>query len=598
VFDEASQVRPVDALGSVLRGRQLVVVGDEKQLPPTSFFDTMVTTEGVTEGEEDGPGTNVTQDMQSILGLCAAQGMLSRMLRWHYRSRHDSLIALSNAEFYESGLVIFPSPSRSQDGEGLSLRHLPDTAYDRGSTRTNPKEADAVAQAALDHARTRPTLTLGIVAFSQAQKVAIENRIEALARKHADFDAWIRGNPEEPFFVKNLENVQGDERDVMLISVGYGRDAKGAVSMNLGPLNQAGGERRLNVLITRARRRCVVFTNLTADDLDLRRAGGAGIKAFKSFLAYAKAGRLEMAAKETKAVDSEFEAQILAALKRAGYQVETEVGSGGYRIDLAVLDPATPGRYLLGIECDGAHYHDARWARDRDRLREAVLRGLGWNLHRIWSADWYQNREECLRRCIAAIEGSKSAKAVSAAPTSRPAAFERGSQTPETPAVTPYAAAKVAASLGDTHLADLPTETVAQFIAVIVEDEGPVHVDEIKRRVLEAIQARSGSKRDAAIEEAVNVASTRGLVKMKCGFLWPRKDRPIVPRDRSDLPDVSRRLEFVCDEECLAALDRAVKEACGCDGDEATAQAIRILGVKRNDEAIARLKALFPATYP
>jgi very-short-patch-repair endonuclease len=464
-------------------------------------------------------------------------------------------------------------------------------------TRTNPKEADAVAAAALEHARTRPTLTLGIVAFSQAQKVAIETRIESLARKHADFDTWVRGNPEEPFFVKNLENVQGDERDVMLISVGYGRDAKGAVSMNLGPLNQSGGERRLNVLITRARRRCVVFTNLTADDLDLKRAGGAGIKAFKSFLAYAKAGRLEPSSKEKKEVESDFETQVLAALKRAGYQVETQVGSGGYRIDLAVVDPATPGRYLLGIECDGAHYHGARWARDRDRLRETVLRGLGWRLHRIWSADWFRNREECLQRCIAAIEASKAAKPAPAAPVARPGKIERGSQAPEIPPVTPYASAKVAASLGDTHLADVPTETVAQFIAVIVEDEGPVHVDEIKRRVLEAIQARSGAKRDAAIEEAVSVAAGRGLVRLKAPFLWPRKDRPVVPRDRSSLPDVSRRLDYVCDEECLAALDRAVKEACGCDGDEAATQAIRILGVKRNDEAIVRLKALFLATH-
>ncbi|MBV8878902.1 MAG: DUF4011 domain-containing protein, partial [Planctomycetaceae bacterium] len=257
VFDEASQVRPVDAIGSILRGRQLVVVGDEKQLPPTSFFDTMVSAEGITDGEEDGPGTNVTQDMQSILGLCAAQGMPARMLRWHYRSRHDSLIALSNHEFYEDGLVFFPSPHLKSEGEGLSLRHLPTTAYERGSTRTNPLEADAVAQAVLEHARSHPTLTLGVVAFSQAQKAAIEMRIEALARKHADFDAWVRSHPEEPFFVKNLENVQGDERDAMFISVGYGRDAKGAVSMNFGPLNQAGGERRLNVLITRSRRRCV-----------------------------------------------------------------------------------------------------------------------------------------------------------------------------------------------------------------------------------------------------------------------------------------------------------------------------------------------------
>jgi very-short-patch-repair endonuclease len=593
VFDEASQVRPVDALGSVLRGKQLVVVGDEKQLPPTSFFDTMVTTEGVTEGEEDGPGTNVTQDMQSILGLCAAQGMLSRMLRWHYRSRHDSLIALSNHEFYENGLVIFPSPSRNVEGEGLGLRHLPATVYERGTTRTNPLEADAVAEAVLEHSRTRPTLTLGVVAFSQAQKQAIEHRIELLARKDVNFDAWVRGSREEPFFVKNLENVQGDERDAMFISVGYGKDAKGAVSMNLGPLNQAGGERRLNVLITRARRSCVVFTNLTADDVDLRRAGGAGIRAFKAFLAFAKAGRLEVPASEKRDLDAEFETQVYAALRRAGYELETQVGSGGYRLDLAVVDPATPGRYLLGIECDGARYHTARWARDRDRLREAVLRGLGWKLHRIWCADWHRNREEALGRCVAAIEASKGARTAPSGGAAKPETIERGSQAPETPTVAPYAPAKVGANLGDTHLAEVPTETVAQFIAAIVEDEGPIHVDEVKRRVLEAIQARSGSKRDAAIEEAVTAASTRGLVRRRGDFLWGRKDVPVVPRDRSALPDSGRRLDYVCDEECRAALERAVKESCGCDADEAATQAIRILGVKRNDEGIVRLKTLF-----
>jgi very-short-patch-repair endonuclease len=591
VFDEASQVRPVDALGSVLRGRQLVVVGDEKQLPPTSFFDTMVSTEGITDGEEDGPGTNVTQDMQSILGLCAAQGMPSRMLRWHYRSRHDSLIALSNHEFYEDGLVIFPSPSRNRDGDGLSLRHLPSTAYERGTTRTNPLEADAVAQAVLEHARTHPEMTLGVVAFSQAQKLAIEMRIEGLARKNPDFDAWVRGHPEEPFFVKNLENVQGDERDAMFISVGYGRDAKGAVSLNLGPLNQAGGERRLNVLITRSRRRSIVFTNLTADDLDLRRAGGAGIRAFKAFLTFAKEGRLEQKPGTAPEEEPEFEVQVAAALKRAGYALEAEVGSGGYRIDLAVMDPGSSGRYLLGIEFDGPRYQSARWARDRDRLRQAVLEGLGWRLHRIWSADWLKNREDCLRRCVAAIEASRKEKAAAPVRAAKAASLERTGPAPSGAAIAEYASAKVAASIGDTHLADIPTTTVAQFIGAIVEDEGPIHVEEVKRRVLEAIQARSGARRDAAIEEGVAMAVERKLAIRKGDFLWRKKD--VVPRDRSKLPDASRKLDYVCDEECAAALQLALKESCGCDAEEAAAQAIRMLGVKRNDEALARLKALF-----
>ena len=595
VFDEASQVRPVDALGSILRGRQLVVVGDEKQLPPTSFFDTMVSTEGITDGEEDGPGTNVTQDMQSILGLCAAQGMPSRMLRWHYRSRHESLIALSNHEFYEDSLVIFPSPGRRSDGEGLSLRHLPSTAYERGTTRTNPLEADAVAQAVLEHSRSQPTMTLGVVAFSQAQKLAIELRIEGLARKNADFDAWLRTHPEEPFFVKNLENVQGDERDAMFISVGYGRDAKGTVSMNLGPLNQAGGERRLNVLITRSRRRSIVFTNLTADDLDLRRAGGAGIRAFKAFLTFAKEGRLEQKSGATREGDPEFEVQVASALRRAGYALAAEVGSGGYRIDLAVVDPQSPGRYLLGIEFDGPRYQTARWARDRDRLRETVLDHLGWKLHRIWSADWLKNREDCLRRCVAAIEASRQERsALPAPPAPRgPVGIDRTAQVPAATAIEEYKTAKVAAAIGDTHLAEIPTPSVAQFIGAIVEDEGPIHVDEVKHRVLEAIQARSGAKRDAAIEEGIAMAVARNLVLRRGDFLWRKKD--VVVRDRTRMPDSSRRLDYVCDEECVAALRLALQESCGCDGEEAAAQALRMLGVRRNDEALTRLRRLFPS---
>jgi len=595
VFDEASQVRPVDALGSILRGGQLVVVGDEKQLPPTSFFDTMVSAEGITDGEEDGPGTNITQDMQSVLGLCAAQGMPSRMLRWHYRSRHDSLIALSNREFYEDGLVVFPSPARNLEGEGLSLRHLPETVYERGTTRSNPKEADAVAQAVLEHARMHPTLTLGVVAFSQAQKAAIEQRIEMLARKHADFDAWVRGHPDEPFLVKNLENVQGDERDAMFLSVGYGRDAKGVVSMNFGPLNQSGGERRLNVLITRARRRCVVFTNLTAEDLDLRRAGGAGVRAFKSFLTFAKSGQLEQKPGAPRLVDPEFEVQVAAALRRAGYTLEAEVGSGGYRIDLAVVDPDSPGRYLLGVEFDGPRYQGARWARDRDRLRETVLTGLGWKLHRIWSADWLRNREEALRRCVTAIEASRKEKTPLPVKSSRSEpVIDRGDQVPAVAPIVDYRMAKVRADIGDTHLAEIPTASLAQFIGAIVEDEGPVHVEEVKRRVLEAIQARSGSKRDAAIEEGVAMAVDRKIVQRKGEFLWGKGG--VVLRDRTKLPDASRSLEVVCDEECRAALQRAVKESCGCDADEGAAQAIRILGVKRNDDAVASLKRLFPTT--
>jgi very-short-patch-repair endonuclease len=384
VFDEASQVKPVDALGAIARGRQLVVVGDSRQLPPSSFFESLTST-----GEEV-DGENVTADMQSILELCQARQMPERMLRWHYRSRHQSLIAASNHLFYEDKLVVFPSPG-GQGRLGLRYHHLPDTCYERGTTHTNPQEAAAVAEAVLHHARTTPRLTLGVVAFSTAQRQAIEDALELRRRQQPETEAFFSRHPHEPFFIKNLENVQGDERDVILISIGYGRTRDGYLSMSFGPLNGEGGERRLNVLITRARQRCEVFTNLTAEDLDLSRTQAKGVAALKTFLGFAQHGRLNQSEETAREVESPFEEAVYRALTARGYQLRPQLGSQGFYIDLAVVDPERPGRYVLGIECDGALYHSARSARDRDRLRQQVLEAVGWRLHRIWSTDWFRN---------------------------------------------------------------------------------------------------------------------------------------------------------------------------------------------------------------
>ena len=290
IFDEASQVRPVDALGPLLRGRQAVVVGDSRQLPPTSFFDRLTGGETELDDDESAPAG----DVESVLGLFAAMGAPERMLRWHYRSRHESLIAVSNREFYDGRLIVFPSPDAARRERGLVLRHLPGAVYDRGGTRTNPAEAEAVAQAVLAHARAqlaRPheaRLTLGVAAFSMAQRQAIQDELERLRRDDPASEPFFAPGGPEPFFVKNLETVQGDERDVIFISVGYGRTADATLAMNFGPLNGDGGERRLNVLITRARLRCEVFSSLTADDIDLDRTRARGVRALKSFLAYAQ----------------------------------------------------------------------------------------------------------------------------------------------------------------------------------------------------------------------------------------------------------------------------------------------------------------------
>ncbi len=398
IFDEASQVRPVDALGAIMRASQAVVVGDSKQLPPTTFFDR------IADEDDEDADHSLTSDLESVLGMFCAQQAPQRMLRWHYRSRHESLIAVSNAEFYDGRLVVFPSPDKGRENSGLSLAGDSESFYKGGAGgRVNRGEAKAVARAAMRHARDEPGQTLGVAAFSVAQARCIEDELEILRRGDPSAEAFFSEHPEEPFFVKNLENVQGDERDVILISVGYGRTEDGRMSMNFGPLNNDGGERRLNVLITRARRRCVVHANFDADHLDLRRTSSRGVQALKKFLYYARTGQLDVPTATGREADSPFEEAVASALRARGHQVEHQIGSAGFFVDLAVVDPARPGRYLLGIECDGATYHSARSARDRDRLRQQVLEGLGWTIHRIWSTDWFMRPERETDRAEEAI---------------------------------------------------------------------------------------------------------------------------------------------------------------------------------------------------
>ena len=399
IFDEASQVKAVDAFGALLRGRQAIVVGDTKQMPPTDFFGRDIDTD-----DED----NVTSDIESILSMFRAKGAQERYLSWHYRSRHESLIAVSNVEFYDRKLVVFPAPGTRKNATGLRLQHIPNAIYDRGRTRTNPLEAKAVAMAVLDHAKNRPELSLGVVAFSVAQRDLIQVEVELLRRRQNNVDKFFNeAHPSEPFFIKNLENVQGDERDCIFISIGYGRNESGRIAKEFGPVNREGGERRLNVLISRAKMVMEVFSNFRADELDLDSNAGHGVRALKHFLKYAETRELDIPIETGKDVDSPFEFEVMTAIKEKGYSVEGQVGTAGYFIDMAVKDPEYPGRYILAIECDGASYHSSRSARDRDRLRQGVLESLGWKFHRIWSTDWFRDSKKELERVILAIERSR-----------------------------------------------------------------------------------------------------------------------------------------------------------------------------------------------
>ena len=594
VFDEASQVKPVDALGAIARGKQLVVVGDSKQLPPSSFFDTLVGT------GEDTSEDNVTADIQSILELCKARQMPERMLRWHYRSLHQSLIAASNHLFYENKLVIFPSPG-GQGQLGLVYHHLPHTHYERGTTRTNPQEAAAVAEAVLHHARTTPKLTLGVVAFSTVQRQAIQDALEVGRRQHPELQAFFHRHPHEPFFIKNLENVQGDERDVILISIGYGRTKDGYLSMSFGPLSGEGGERRLNVLITRAKRRCEVFTNLTADDLDLSgvKYENGGVAALKTFLEFAQHGRLSQNIETGREMDSPFEEAVFRALTARGYVVRPQIGSQGFFIDLAVVDPDQPGRYALGIECDGAMYHSARSARDRDRLRQQVLEAVGWRLHRIWSTDWFRDPVRETDRAEQAIaealrlhaldqpEELEEVEVLSETTDAPTAGFEREAAPPEPIIIRAmaYQVARLPDTVASQELHLHAPGQLANWVTEVVRIESPVHPDDVARRLGQAAgAAQVGRRMRASIDAAIRIATTLRTVRQQDGFLWDAlalgTELPL-PRDRSALPANWRKLALIAPQELAQAALHVIRQSIAIERDAVAGPAAKLLGFAR-----------------
>ncbi|MGK4339993.1 DUF3320 domain-containing protein [Ectopseudomonas oleovorans] len=586
VFDEASQVKAVDAFGAIMRGKQVVVVGDTRQMPPTDFFSRDVELD-----DEDA----ATADIESILSMFKAAGSQERYLRWHYRSRHESLIAVSNVEFYDSKLVVFPSAGQHPHASGVSFDYLPDALYDRGRTRTNKGEAKAVAQAVMQHAIQTPELSLGVAAFSVAQRDLIQVEIELLRRQMPEAEAFFTSQGSEPFFVKNLENIQGDERDKIFISIGYGRNESGRIAREFGPLNREGGHRRLNVLITRAKLAMRVFCNFRADELELDAGASLGVRALKNFLKYAETGVLEVARETGKAADSPFELEVIEALRERNYEVEPQVGTAGYFIDIAVKDPDYPGRYVLAIECDGASYHSSRSARDRDRLRQGVLEGLGWNFHRIWSTDWFRNPQQEIIRAVAAIEAARAriAEGRHALPQVAPEPkheIVRGAPAEETAPSSsqPYVKARLTPVVSMTELHQEKPERLMQMIRTVVEVEAPVHASEVTRRVMEAYGvARAGARITSVVDEAIRLGVRQGVYRGHGSFLYCADSRPVPIRSRAHLESAERKIEWVAPEELDQALLETVNLGFSMGCEDAISGALGLLGFGRATSKIA-----------
>ncbi|MFI9309541.1 DUF3320 domain-containing protein [Streptomyces triculaminicus] len=611
IFDEASQVLPQDAVNSVYRGRALIVAGDQKQLPPTSFFST-----GAEEDDEDEWDENTPVGFGSVLDICKGSGVLrSLSLRWHYRSRHENLIAFSNHEFYDGDLITFPGALEQGPDIGVEFIKA-DGDYDRGGRSNNPIEAATVAQRVIHHFTTRPHLTLGVVALSKAQAETIEEELHKARAGRPDLDKYFTEDRLDGFFVKNLETVQGDERDVIILSVGYGPDRQGRLLSTFGPINKEGGWRRLNVAVTRARRRMEVIASFHGGDL--KESTNVSVRALKRYLEYAANGPRVLeteAADPDAAPESPFEEEVFALLRGWGYTVQPQVGVAGYRIDMAIRHPDAPGAYALGIECDGAMYHSSRAARDRDRLRESVLREVGWRLHRIWGTDWYRNRRDAVERLRAAVEAACAADPhTSSAPPVESmdapvaegppeavqpvhfvpvvvtsASWSRPYQEVES-ALLAEVRARSCARLGvpGIELQDPgAAEAIAEVALCAVEVEGPVEEELIFTRVRTAWGLnRSGPVVRDRIQWALRSLARQGKI-VRLGTAYDRPGREITCM-RTPTPECNRKVGLVPATERRFALRRVVDEGPGTHREDLMREAARLFGWTRIGPDIRR----------
>jgi very-short-patch-repair endonuclease len=612
VFDEASQIPPWDAVGAIARGKQAVIVGDSKQLPPTSFFDK------AEEDEEALLDDEAVEEMESVLDEATASNLDQLQLRWHYRSRHESLITFSNRHYYDGRLHTFPSADERTEGLGVELRPLPSGTYDRGGSRTNRAEADAVVEEIERQLDLPDDLrpSVGVVTFSMAQQRLVQDLTDALRRRRPELERFFAESVVEPVFIKNLENVQGDERDVMLFSIGYGADRSGKLTMSFGPVNRKGGERRLNVAITRARSRLIVFSSLNPDQIDLNRTSAVGARHLRAFLRFARDGvralDAEALADDIARFESPFEQQVYDALVASGHAIHTQVGCSGYRVDLGVVDPDRPGRYLLGIECDGAAYHSSRNARERDRLRQAVLENLGWTMVRVWSTDWWFDREKQVKRIEEAIEAARraprrttdarpsslattSAKIESTPPLapSQPTVAERLSAAPPRPALPPVAVAyaglpSVPVGVKESFYEARSRGPLGLAVLTVVREAGPVHREAVWRHVAAAWGFQSlGSRISAQLDEAMTGLPVADRPVRRGEFLWPAQLAPAALQIWRPSETGERSAGEVAPEEIGRAAVWVVSRSLAIDPDSLMVETARLFGWWRTGKHVA-----------
>lgn len=615
LFDEASQIVPEDSIGSIYRAKNVVIAGDDQQLPPTSFFQKSL----IDDTDWEDAADEDTEVFDSILDVSMGIGLPVKTLRWHYRSKHEGLIAFSNHQFYNDRLVTFPSASQERDNLGVEFVYVADGVYDRGGRRDNKKEAEAVANLVFDQFKKYPQKTVGVVTFSFAQMDAVQEALEQLRKKDPSYERFFKEDRLDGFFVKNLESVQGDERDVIIFSVGYGKDQRGELTMNFGPLNKQGGERRLNVAITRAKEKVFLVSSIKASDIDLTNIqNNSGVLTLYHYLDYAERGpiALQTEIRSSGEFESPLEADVAGTIRQMGYDVVPQVGCSGYRIDLGVVDPAKPGNFIMGVECDGATYHSSYSARDRDRLREQVLKQLGWRIYRIWSPTWVLKRESEIKRLADALRVASSSRIDSDSGKADQLIVDKCSSTekPDSKKIVfggsekigvPYEVCSLHAVYPEyvrVRLSRYPYQAIRKnqfyfrsnreqqvhLLELVVRNEGPIHFDCAVQRLCAAWAVRrSGRKIVAAVKDALYQLVWSKKVVEKGDFLWPVgledvKVRIPVPGIRES----ERKPEYIPPEEIEKAMKLIVKYSFGISPDSLITETARIFSFNRTGENI------------
>ncbi|WP_166831715.1 DUF3320 domain-containing protein [Thalassoroseus pseudoceratinae] len=602
IFDEASQITTWDAIGAIARGQQTIIVGDPKQLPPTNFFGRVDDDETNDELEDH------EKDLESILDEAKASGLPTLLLNWHYRSRHESLIAFSNYNYYGNKLVTFPA-AESED-RGVSFCHQPGALYDRGKSRTNRQEAEAIVRDAVARMKRNlelpetDRLTFGVITFNSQQQTLIQDLFDQAQREHPELDWYFADERIEPTVVKNLENVQGDERDVMFFSITFGQDATGRpIPLTFGALNRDGGERRLNVAVTRARQELLVYSSFTADQLNAERSQARGVRDLKAFLEYAEKGPRTIQARTDGSVgglESAFEEAVAEALDARGWQVVPQVGVSGFRVDLGIRHPDKPGAYLAGVECDGATYHRSAVARDRDKTRQQVLENLGWNILRVWSPDWWYDSANAIEQLHNALnvllrtqrEIDEETSAVDDRQASHevePADFtESMRQNGESTLYYQRSSLPDASHAQDQFFDAAYDEPLRQMARSMLDQEAPIRDDVLAKQIARLHGfARTGAKiRNRILELLTDVPSNEESTGR---FLWSGENPLPIIEYRHPLSDEDKRS---IDEISIAEL-RGLLEArpeLATDSDPAIAMARTIGFARLSQSARERLE--------